>query len=257
MEFLKQNYLDTTTSVSVDSNSSFIKYLIDRDPTFQYVSSGYTGATVTTIRVNFNETLSVSRIALLNHNLKSYTVYYNGVTANTFALTGGDTSASDYSSNSETSQYLRASSPINCTSVSIDLKDSMVSGVERAIGWLMISDTHVVMDRPPPSKGYKVKLDPKDVAHRMSDGGTKIQNVSDKFNISLSYDYITTAQRSSLKTLYDLHNEFVFCPFGTTTSWDTVIFPCVWEGAFDFFTFSDDALASGFSGKIMLMETPS
>ena len=37
---------------------------------------------------------------------------------------------------------------------------------------------------------------------------------------------------------------------------DGFMFECVWTGTFDFYEFSDDASVSGFSGKIVLRETP-
>ena len=48
----------------------------------------------------------------------------------------------------------------------------------------------------------------------------------------------------------------MFCPFGTTTSWDAILFESVWTGPFDFYEYSDNASSSGFSGKITLKETP-
>lgn len=256
MELLKSNYVDTTTSIIVDSNTVSAQYLLDRDKTFQYVSSGYTAAK-TTIRVNFTETLSVSRIALMGHNLKGFTAYYNGVTANTFALTNTcDTIASDFSSNSATSNYLTCN-PVFCTSVSIQCNSTIVAAQEKAIGWLVISDVLQAFTRTPAAKGYTPLVNPMQIVHKLSDGGTRIQTVSDKWSASLQYSYLTQAQRDALKVTYDLHQEMIFCPFGTTTGWDEVIFPCVWQGAFEFYKFSDDAQASGFSGKINLMETPS
>lgn len=253
---LKANYLNTTTQLVVDSNTDSAQYLFDREPTFQYVSSGYTGATITSIRVNFSQTLTVSRIALVEHNLKSFVAYYNGITANTFALTTtGSTMASNFANNSETSLYLRCT-PVDCTSVSFDLRSTITPSVERAIGFLMLSDPKLVLSRNPSAKNYKIIVDPQDVKHTLSDGGTRIQNVADKFTVSLAYKYIATAERDSLKTIWSAHDELVFCPFGTTTAWDRIIFPCVWTGNFEFYGYADDAIGAGFEGKINLVETP-
>jgi hypothetical protein len=256
MELLKANYLNTTTSIVVNSNTDAVSYLFDRDTRFQYISSGYTGVTVATLRINFDETMTVSRLALMGHNLKDFVIYYNGATANTFNMSSGAaTTSSNFSTNSETSQYFRFNA-VACTSVSIDMRGTMVAAAERFIGYLAISDTHIVFDRPPSAKNYKVLKDPKDVVHTLSDGGTRIQNISDKWTASLKYSYLSTSVRNSLYSIWSLHREMVFCPFGTTTSWDGVLFPCVWEGNFDFFEFSDNAVSSGFSGSIKLKETP-
>jgi hypothetical protein len=257
MEFLKPNYLDTTSALVVNNATDRGSYLFDRDVTFQYVSNGMNNdATTVSIRVNFNETLPVSRIALVEHNLKAFTIFYNGSTANTFALTSsGSTVTSDFATNSETSHFLRANT-VYCTSVTLELKSTIVANQEKAIGFLVISDPHVVLDRPPPAKGYKISIDPQDTVHKLSDGGTRIQNIADKYSAQLSYSFLSTSERNSLKALYDRHQEFLFCAFGTTTGWDEVLFPCVWTGNFDFFQFSDNAATAGFSGKINLLETP-
>lgn len=255
MEFLKPNYFDTTASLLVSTGTDTALYLIDRDPRFQYITVGNTGATVASIRINFAETMTVSRIALVNHNLKSFKAYYNGITANAFALTG-DTTSSDYSQNSNTSHYLTAT-PVACTSVSLDLRDTIVAGQERAIGYLVVSDILLNIDRVPSSKGYKPLITPTNVIHKLSDGGTRIQTVGDKASAQMSWNYLTTVQRDSLKALYDLHQEMIFCPFGTATGWDAVIFPAVWDGPFEFYNFSDDMATAGFSGKMMVRETPS
>jgi len=256
LEILKANYLNTTTQAILTSSTDRAAYLFDRDVRFQYVSSGFNNdLTTSTIRVNFDETMTVSRLSLLEHNLKEYIFYYNGVTANTFVISGGDTTASSFISNSETSQYFR-STAILCTSVSIDMKKTITANKEKALGYLVISDTHIVLSRPPASKKYAIQLDPTEVVHTLSDGGTRIQNVADKYKVKLGYEYLATSVRDSLKTVWQLHTEMIFCPFGTTTSWDKVIFPCVWPGNFEFYRFSDDAAGAGFSGNIILKETP-
>ena len=71
MEFLKSNFYDTTTMIVVNSNTVTAEYLFDPDISYQYVSSGFNNdSTTATIRINFNSTLTVSRIGLLSHNLK-------------------------------------------------------------------------------------------------------------------------------------------------------------------------------------------
>lgn len=257
MDFLKSNYLETTTSLTILSGTDTASYILRRNLDFQYVTSGYNSdSTVASIRVNFLETMTVSRIAIMGHNLKDYRIYYNGVTANTFAFTTtSSTVTSNFASNSETSQYFECT-PVGCTSVSIDMRKTLIADTEKAIGYLMLSDIHFQLDRPPPSKGFKINVDPKDVVHTLSDGGTRIHNVADKYVVNLSYNYLSTSQRNSLYNLWKLHNEFIFCPFGTATSFDEILFPCVWTGNFEFFNFSDNAISSGHSGKINLMETP-
>lgn len=255
MELLRKNFLDTTTMVSVDSNSGDVANLFNRDVTFQYITDGYNGATKTTLRINFASTVTVSRLALMEHNLKVFRAYYNGATANTLALLEGDTASCNYDSNSETSQYFKFA-PIACTSLSLDLGEAMAAGAEKAIGFLVVSSVLHEFDRAAPAKGYKPILNPIDVLHKLSDGGTRSQKVSEKWQAQLSYKHIQETEKRALRAVWKQSTEMIFAPFGTTTSWDEVLFPCVWEGAFGFEEFSDDAMSGGHAGKINLMETP-
>lgn len=256
MEFIKSNFYNTTTSIVVNSNTDTAVYLFDPDVTFQYTSLNLNvDGTIASVRINFNETMTVSRISVMNHNLKQFRIFYNGATANTFSILNGDTTTSNYSTNSSTSQYFRVT-PVACTSVSIDMYSTIVSNSEKALGFFLLSDTEITFDRPPSSKGYDIKVDPHDVKHTLSDGGTRIQTIGDKRMLKISYSYLTLSVRNSLKSFFDRHTEFVVCPFGTTTSWDAVLFPCIWEGPFEFFKFSDNAVSAGFEGKINLLETP-
>ena len=75
MEFVLPNLFNTTTQATVDSNTAVVSNLINRDTTYQYVSDGYDGSTVTTLPVAFDAPPNVSRIGLLNHNLKDFTIY--------------------------------------------------------------------------------------------------------------------------------------------------------------------------------------
>lgn len=256
MELIKSNYIDTSTAIVVQSNTATAEFIMTTDLSYQYVSSGYADdLTTTTLRVNFSETLSVSRIALLGMNLKDFTIYYNGTTASTFALTTtGATTTSSFSSNSETSMYLFAT-PVFCTSVSIDMKKTITADSEKALGYLVISDLKLDFSRIPSADNYKPMLEPKEVVHKLSDGNTRIQTIADKWKATVSLDYIDSSFRNSLRSIYNEHKAMIFVPFGTSTSWDTVIFPCVWQGAFDFYKYSDNAATVGFEGKINLVET--
>lgn len=256
MELIKANYVDTTTAIVVNSNTVTAEYLMNPDLTFQYVSSGFNNdLTTSTIRINFSETLTVSRIAMVEMNLKSFTVFYNGATANTFALTTtGATTASNFTTNSEGSIYMQANG-VACTSVSIDMKSTQTANAEKALGYLVLSQEHIDFTRIPSAKNYTPMLSSKEVVHNLSDGNTRLQVISNKWIADVKLEYISTAFRNSLKTIYDLHDGMIFVPFGTTTSWDEVIFPCVWQGPFDFYKFSDNSPDVGFSGKLKIIET--
>jgi len=258
MEFLSENYVNTTTQFLVNDGTATVSNIFNPNFRFQFASANFANdLTTVTMRINFDETMTIDRIAICEHNLKDFTLFYNGATANTFVLTNtGDTIASSYSSNSATAHFFRTTQ-IYATSVSIDMKKTITANQNKAIGYLAISKKRTDFNnRNPSAQGYQLKRNPMQIKHVMSNGGVRLQTLEDKYESNISFEYLTEAVKNELKEIYDNHEEIIFCPFGTTTGWDSVIFPCVWSGDFNFFNYSDNASDAGFSGSINLLETP-
>lgn len=255
MEFLTNNYLQTTTSLTYDSNSLTVDNLLNRDYTFQYVSSGYNNdLTTTSIVINFDETLPVSRIALQGINIKEFNIFYNGSTANSFNLTStAATTTSQWSTNSETSMFLRCSE-VNATSVTFDFKSTIIANSEKAIGYIYLGDTKLVFPRIPTSKNYKPKKTTKEIVHKLSDGGTRVHVIDKKFSTSIKFKYIMESFRNSLEDIWDEKSSFWYVAFGTSTGWDNIFYKVVWPGVFDFYEYSQDSKTPNFSGSIDLRE---
>ena len=255
MEFCKPNFLDTTTQLAIDSNTASSGNLFDFKPKIQYVSSGFAGdLTTTTIVISFDETKTVSRIAIMETNVKAFDIFFNGVTANAFSLTTtAATTTSQFTNNSESSMYL-FTTPQACTSVTLDLKSTFLAGNEKAIGHLYIGDLELEFDRIPSAKNYKIKLITKEVVHKMSSGARRRQVIDENWSANIKYKFITKKFRDELKDVYDLGSDLIFAPFGTSTGWDAVLFNSIWTGPFEFFQHSDDAVNAGFSGSIVLWE---
>lgn len=256
MEFLLQNYINTTTQITVTNNTGVASNIFNRDKYAQFYTDGDNfDTTTTTFTFTFDATTSVSRIAILDHNLREYTIFYNGATANTFSFSGGATASSSFSSNSETSQYFRCTTAL-VSSVTINMKKTMTANQEKLVGLFIISDTLLVMDQIPDSGGYDPKWVTKETVHVLADGGMRVQKISNKWSANLTLDYVNQTLRNNLKDVYDLRTPFIFCPFGTSTSFDGNIFEAIWVGDFDFYEYSDNAVSAGFSGSIRLRETP-
>lgn len=258
MEFWYKNFINTTTAFVVDNNTAGAAYMMSTDPKQQWVTSGLADdTTTTTIRINFDSTQTVSRIGLMNINWREFYAYYNGATASVFSLTTTSaTTTVNYTGNSATSLCFQTT-PVACTSVSFAVKKTIVANSEKAAGWICLSNQMTDFgDRVPSAKNYKITLDPLTNEHKLSDGGTRIHYVRDIYNVDVKLEYITSTLQSSLRTAFDLHDEFVFAPFPTTTSWDQILIPCVWIGNFDFLNYSDDAVAAGYGGSIKLRQVP-
>jgi len=256
MEFIKSNFFNTTTQAVVGSNTVTVSNLLDRRKTFQYFTDTFNDdTTIASITINFDQTETVSRIGLIGMNWKDFTAFYNGVTANTFSLsTTAATITSDFSLNSASSMFLIAT-PVACTSVTFDVLSTQVANSEKALSHLYISAQELEFERLPSSKNYKPKIIPKDVIHRMANGGIKRLYIDEKYSVSVKYKHITEQFRNDLKTVYDKNTTLGYVPFGTSTAWDEIMFEAIWTGPFDFFEFSDDAAQAGFSGSIKLEES--
>lgn len=258
MEFLKQNFINTTTQITVNSNTSTSSNLFNSDPFYQFYSDGLNSdLTTCSITIAFDATTQVSRISLLDTNAEQFSLFYNGATANAFALTTtGATTTSSWTGNAESNIYMRCT-PVYVTSVTLDIKTTQTADQEKRLGMFVLSDIYSSLSQIPNSSGYDPKITPKQIVHTLSDGGIRVHNVRKKWSVDLKLDYVSDTIRTNLKTIYDLQTPFIFCPFGTTTSWDGILFDSVWTGSFDFYQYSDNAASSGYSGSIRLKETPS
>lgn len=257
MEFLKANLLNTTTMLSVTNNTGVSSNIFNRDDFYQYYTDGLANdLTTASVTITFGSTTNVSRIALIDTNLKGFTIFYNGSTANTFNLSSQNTTTSSFTGNTDSNIYLRFPTTA-VSSVTIDMKGTQTADQEKVLGLFFVSDLLYTFGKIPNSGGYKPNLVPKQVVHTLSDGGTRIHNVRKKFNLNIDLDYMESSDVTSLKTVWALQDGFQFCAFGTSTGWvNPVFFEAVWTGSFNFYEYSNDALSSGFSGKMTLKETP-
>lgn len=254
MEFISQNYYQTTTQIAVNTGSVTAGNLLYRDETLQWQSADFANdATTASLTWTFDTTQTVSRIGLIGLNWKSFDIYYNGVTANTFSFSNGNTTTSQWSNNSESSMYLQFTETA-VSSVTIEAKSTQVANSEKALSYIHFGKVEVDFDRIPNAKGYNPMYRPKEIKHKLSDGGTRIQYIDQKFGASIKLKYISKGFRDTLYSFWKSQVDFGFVPFGTAAGWDNVLHTCVWPGNFDFFNFGDDNPGTGFNGTIKLEE---
>jgi hypothetical protein len=255
MEFLSRTYLETTTQIAVNTSTITAQNIMDPDVKLQYVSDAYNSDSLTvSLVISFDSTQTVDRISLMEFNGKKFNVYYNGVTANAFTI-ANPTTTTQFLSNTAENIYLAATTPIACTSVSIDIYSTQVANQEKAIGYLYIGMNELTFERIPNASSYTPLKDPKEFVHEMSDGGTRSHRIKTKWAAKIKFKYLSETFRNNLFDIWDTMAPYVFVPFGTGTGWDGVLYEANWVGNFDFYKFSDDATVSGFSGSIDLKET--
>lgn len=245
MEFLSENRLNTTTQAKVDSNTVTAAYAFDRSTSLGYSSNGYNSDTSTIFSVEFAVPVVLSHLLLQNHNLKGFRVFYNSATANSLAVVTG---------NSATSYYLNFNS-VTVSSIQVQM-DTTVTGVEKSVGEIVVAERQIQFERNPSIQNWTPTVYRKQIEHEMPDGGTVLFNIQDKYQASLSWEFITQSFRDGLKTVYDAATPLYFLPFPTTTSWDGTAYESVWTGDFDFKHGTNDK-TQGYSGSIVLKQTPS
>ena len=241
--------------MTVNSGTNSVANLMARDETKQYSSFQFNNdLTTSSIQITFDNTTSVSRIALIGINAKSFRLFYNGDTSNALALQG-DTSSSVWSSNSETSLYLAFDS-ISATQIDIEMTATQVADSEKILSYFGICDTKLDFTRFPDSKGYKALIDAQEIVHTLSDGGTRVNSLGEKFSLDLKLKAIPRAMRDSLRSIFMDKDDFIFSAFGTTTSYEGIFYPVVWIGNFAFYQYNSNNVNSGYDGAIKLREIP-
>ena len=256
LELIRANQINTATQLVVNSNTASAANVYLSDVRYQASSSGMADDSQWyTMRVNFGATTLVDRIAIREHNAREFRMYYNGATASIFSLTDANTATLDFLNNTDVNQYFRIP-PTYVTSLTLEMRATMTADQNKAIGYLYAGDALTDFDGyVPPAEGYDPVLKDISVVHIMSDGGKRIHSIADRWSASLRFTHLPQQVRDELKEIFDNHSDMVFSAFGTATGWDGHLFPCVWEGPFGFYRYSDNAATSGYSGTLELAET--
>ena len=261
MEFLSLNSVNTTTQITVSTSSNTSRFF-DRRPSEQYTSSGDNDdTTTTTITIEFTSYQDVDRIALENINWKGFKAYYNSNSANLFSLTSADTGTAEWTQNSQTNMYMKLEVTVSCTSVIFEITTTAIADQEKKCGQIWVMEQQFALDNNPDAKSYKPKINRKEYAHKMSDGGITTYFINDPFSAQIKLKYVSQTVYDNLKTLYDSKTPFVFVPFPTATNWETNftvarIYEVNWIKAFDFEQFANNLTTLGHKGTIRLAETP-
>jgi hypothetical protein len=247
MRFLSQNLFNTTSMAVVDSNTDGVANLFDKNVASGWTSSGYTGATKTTISIEFGTTTVIDTLLLRRHNFKDFRVFYNSVTANVLSPD------INVSSNSDTSSFFSFATT-TVSSLQIQIDGAQTAATERQIAEIVAAALQVEFERNPAAGDYNAERGRKQVVHNMPDGGVAVYNIAQKFNATIRWKYITQGFHDSLLDAWEVGEPMIFVPFPTTTGWAGIMPECAWIGAFNF-KYSSSGKSAGYSGSILLKET--
>lgn len=245
MEFLRSNYINTTTSITGTSNiAGFAQYLFDRNLNFRYETSGYTSTTVASISWVFLTPTVISQVFLQNHNLRSFQVFYNSLTTNSLLNT---------TTNSATSTYLSFAST-TVSSVDVLMNAPITADTERRVGEWSLTERFYQFTSNPRHNDYKPNNNMHRIIHRMPDGGVTAFLIRQKYKTKIDLDFVSTADRDTLLSIYSSTSAFYFLPEPTTASWNGFAREVIWTNAFNF-TYGENSRTQGYSGDMALEET--
>lgn len=256
MEFLSENLVNTSTMLSTDGgNTSTLSYILDPDPFLQWRGSGNVLGTNSTIQITFSSATTFDTI-IFCAPMRAFSIYRDGVTASTLSFQGGATTTTDYNSSGNTADkyFFKLSQTYTATTLHLQLTKVLSTNAEKAVGYIYVGNSLLTFEKDPDASGFIPMIDAHQFAHQMSDGGVRLHTVRYNKSADLKLKTISQAFRDDLKTIYDSYSKFTFVPFGTGTGWDGFFINCVWEGDFDFYKFSDNAVSAGYRGSIKLRE---
>lgn len=247
MEFLKQNFLDTTTLVTVNDGSTTVENLFDRDVDTKYSRDINTGTAQQDIVLSFSSSVVVSKLFIQNHNLKRFQLFFDGNSGNTFTPQISETT------NSATSNYFSVLS-ITVSSITLRMFSTTTGNNSAIVGQFYAGNLMLNFERNPSAADYKPTIQRKQVLHKMPNGGVVQFIVDEKFKADIKWKFVTNSFTTQLLNIYETGTAFYFVPFPTTTSWDGRASEVVWTNAFDF-RHSSNNKEAGQGGKIQIMET--
>lgn len=254
MEFWNKNQLQTSTQIAVNSGTLTGYFMMVRDPRRQWLSDNFNNDSLaSTVTISFDTAITLDRIAIDGINWKKFNIYYNGLTSNALTLTG-PTTTSQWTTNSEGAMALACTQVTGVTSLTFDIYSTQVANAEKALGWLCVSSRLLDFEKIPDAGSYDPIINVEQKEHKLSDGGVRIHTIERKFAASIKLKWITASFKDELFEVWRDADDFVFAPFPTAASWDTVAYEMVWPGRFDFFEHADNNTESGFKGTITLKE---
>ena len=243
-EILSKNLLNNTSQVAVDSNTATTKKLFDRNTSLRYITSGYNSATVTNITISFTAATVISHVLLQNHNLATFSIFYDGTTTNQLFST---------TANAISNTYIGFSS-VTVSSITLRATTTFPTSVEKYVGELVIAERRLVFERNPSFKGFTPELIPKQIVHNMPDGGVSVYWIRDKFQAKIGWQFITSGFKENLRDIFESHTAFYFLAKPTTTSWDGRAYECSWIGPFNFKPSTNEE-QQGFGGDFLVRQT--
>jgi len=251
--FLQDTFINTYGNIfiSMTANTSTFINLIDADRTTQWTSgAGWDANTSVVLNFTFTASKNVSRLAIRNHNIGGFRIFYDGVTANVF------TPDINHASNTSDDLYFEVATQA-VSSVQIQIDTTYPLNAQRAIGEVYIGGERIVFSANPTYENYNPIQYRKGQELELSDGGMVSVYVDEKFRADITLPFVSPTVRDNFKTQWDRHEEFYFIPWAvdgitSASQWDGQMEKVIWAGDFDGYRLSSNTPANGYDLVISL-----
>lgn len=211
---LTRNYVDDESVITVSHGNSSKHYLFDRDPASTWLTSGANSdATEISIIVEFYEggvavDKDIDRVLIANHNLEDWIFeYWDGSAWQTVVTKTGDTAGTTMEDFGE----------VNTTKVKLTATATQTTDAEKFIGEMVVCDLLLDIGRDMESD-YQQRWRELSAEQIMGDGSLHkmvtrwAQNRVEKYEAQVNFDFVSEADRVTLKEIRDGGEPFIWYP---------------------------------------------
>ncbi len=212
-KILTKNYVGADDVITVSHGDGSKSYLYDRDKDSKWLTSGANDdATLASIEVEFFEgttavNRTIDRLLLINHNLANWDFYsWNGSAWVLQANENADAAGTTY----------KSFTPVTTSKVKLECDVTQIADAEKFIGELIVAAQ--LMDVGHDFKAYSVRYRERSKEIMLGDGSIHkmvtrwTKNRNQKYEARCSFEFVTEAERDTLKSICEARAPFLFYP---------------------------------------------
>lgn len=184
---MSKNRIDFNCTIATSTGTA-TPVTYDRNLNTKWQSVGSNDTITETITINFGGNRTMSRLILLNHNIKSLELW-QGATQ----ILSQD--------NISQNHFQGIFDPFTATEVILKLKTTQITNQEKYISEVMLAEHYYTMENNPTSIDYRCSEKAKGI--ELADGTQKFWKIdgSDRAGLTLAFKGITGAMCSQLETI--------------------------------------------------------
>lgn len=218
IKFLEKpkNLLKDGASAVASSNTALAKFMLSMNRYVAWTSTGSDDTTTETITITLPSSVAVSRIFLINHNLKEFTVKYGG-TPSEFTnvegiggALGGGIAETAYADDTAYYEF----DEVTTDTIVITATKTQTVDAEKTIATVIVtSDIGTLVGYPDAGKG--IEIDRNEQRSESITGLAHISKLGQTARISLNMSsYPEQSDVSLFETLFDRYDPFLVWPCG-------------------------------------------